>query len=61
MEMEEEDLVPVTDDFISSVGQDIHNRVPKVKRKRLSREEIKRQCHLQAPEEFQEQYLDILY
>jgi hypothetical protein len=41
METEEEELVPLTDDFISSVCQDIHNRFPKVKRKRLSREEIK--------------------
>jgi len=60
METEEEELVPLTDDFISSVCQDIHNRFPKVKRKRLSREEIKQRCHLQVPEEFQEQYLDIL-
>jgi hypothetical protein len=40
METEEDELVPLTDDFISSVGQDIHNRFPKVKRKILSREEI---------------------
>jgi hypothetical protein len=37
METEEEELVPLTDDFISSVCQDIHNRFPKVKRKRLKR------------------------
>jgi superfamily II helicase len=59
-ETEEEELVPLTDDFISSVCQDIHNRFPKVKRKRLSREDIKQRCHLQVPEEFQERYLDIL-
>ncbi len=41
METEEEELVPLTDDFISSVCQDIHNRFPKVKRKRLTREQIK--------------------
>jgi hypothetical protein len=41
METEEEELVPLTDDFISSVCQDIHNCFPKVKRKRLNREEIK--------------------
>jgi len=54
METEEDELVPLTDDFISSVCQDIHNCFPKVKRKRLSREEIKQQCHLQVLEEFQE-------
>jgi hypothetical protein len=41
METEDEELVPLTDDFISSVCQDIHNRFPKVNRKRLTREEIK--------------------
>jgi hypothetical protein len=41
MEIEEEEMVPLTDDFISSVCQDIHNLFPKLKRKRLSREEIK--------------------
>jgi hypothetical protein len=60
MEMEQDELVPLTDDFISSVCQDIHNCFPKVKRKRLSRDEIRRRCHLQVPEEFHERYLDIL-
>jgi superfamily II helicase len=54
MEIEEEELVPLMDDFISSVYQDIHNGFPKVKRKRLSREEIKQRCHLKVPEKFQE-------
>jgi hypothetical protein len=44
METEEDELVPLTDNFISSMCQDIHNRFPKVKRKRLSREEIRRRC-----------------
>jgi len=60
METEEDELVPLTDDFISSVCQDIHNCFPKVKRKRLTREEIRRRCHLQVPEEFHDRYLDIL-
>jgi hypothetical protein len=60
METEQDKLVPLMDDFISSVCQDIHIRFPKVKRKRLSREEIRRRCHLQVPEEFHDQYLDIL-
>jgi hypothetical protein len=32
METEQDKLVPLIDDFISSVCQDIHNRFPKVKR-----------------------------
>jgi hypothetical protein len=34
METEEDELVPLTDDFISSVCQDIHNCFPKVMRER---------------------------
>jgi hypothetical protein len=60
METEQDELVPLTDDFISSICQDTHNFLPKVKRKRLSREEIRRRCHLQVPEEFHDQYLDVL-
>jgi hypothetical protein len=40
METEEEEMVPLMDDFISSVCQDIHNHFPKGKRKKLSRDEI---------------------
>jgi hypothetical protein len=36
MEIKEEELVPLTDDFISSVCQDIHDCFPKMKKKRLS-------------------------
>jgi len=39
MEIEEEELVPLTDGFISSVCQNIHDRFPKVK-ERLSRQDI---------------------
>jgi hypothetical protein len=60
METEEEEMVPLMDDFISSVCQDIHKRFPKVKRKRLSRDEIQRPCHLQVLDEFKDRYLDIL-
>jgi hypothetical protein len=61
MEIEEEELIPLTDDFISSVCQDIHNPFPKVKRKRLSIQDIQQTCHLQVPEEFKERYVDILH
>jgi hypothetical protein len=57
METEEEELVPLTDDFISSVRQKCF---AKMNRKRLTREEIKQLCHLQVPKEFHHRYLDIL-
>ncbi len=42
MEIKEEELVPLKDNFIPSVCQDIHNCFPKVKRKRLSRDKIQK-------------------
>jgi hypothetical protein len=60
METEEEEMVPVMDEFISSICQDIHNCFPKVKKKRLSRDEIQRRCHLQVLDKFKDRYLDIL-
>jgi hypothetical protein len=50
MEIEEEELIPLTEDLISSVCQDIDSafRFPKVKRKRLSREDIQKRCHPQS-------------
>ena len=54
MEIEEEELVPLTDDFISSVCQDIHDLFPKVKKKRFSRQDIQKQCNLQVPKEYKE-------
>jgi hypothetical protein len=42
MKIEEEELIPLTDNFISSVCQDIHNCFPKVKKKRLSRQVIQK-------------------
>jgi len=58
LEIEDKKLVPLTDDFISTICQDCF---PKVKRKRLSREDIQKWCHLQTPEEYKEKYINILH
>ncbi len=42
IEIEEEALIPLTNDFVSSVYQDIHSCFLKVKRKRLSRDDIQK-------------------
>jgi hypothetical protein len=52
-EIEEEKLVPLIDEF--------PDRFPKVKRKRLSREDIQRRCHQQLPVEYKERYINILH
>jgi len=55
MKIEDEDMIPLTDDFISSVCHDIYTCFLKVKRKRLSRDDIQKRCHLQVADEFKEQ------
>jgi hypothetical protein len=61
LEIEEEELITLMDDFISSVCRGIHDHFLKVKRKRLSRLDIQKQCLLQLPGEFKEKNMDILY
>jgi len=55
MEIEEEEMVPLTDDFISSVCQDIYNCFSKDFPGKKSSDNA-----LQVPEEFKDRYLDIL-
>ncbi len=57
METEQDELVPLTDNFISSVC-----RVPQplCEEEKIVQGEIRRRCHLQVPEEFHDRYLDIL-
>jgi hypothetical protein len=52
IEIEEDELIPLTDDVISSVCSDTHNIFPEVKKKIWSRYQIEKNCHLQAPSEF---------
>jgi hypothetical protein len=54
VEVEEVELIPLIDNFISSVCQDIHKHFPKVKKKRLSRQDTQKRCHLQLRDEYKE-------
>jgi hypothetical protein len=57
--IEEEDLIPLTDDAMSSVCNDIHQRFPKMKKKTWSRNKISQKCHLQVPDEFKDRYINL--
>jgi len=61
IEIEAEKLIPLTDHAISSVCTGIHAKLPKIQKPRISQHEIARQCHLQVPNEFREQYINILF
>jgi NAD-dependent dihydropyrimidine dehydrogenase PreA subunit len=60
IEIEAEKLIPLTDHAISSVCAGIHAKLPKIHKPTISQDEIARQCHLQVPNEFREQYINIL-
>ncbi len=60
-EIEEEELFSLRDDIILSVCQDIHHKFPKIKKKRLSRQDIAQKFHVQFPKEFEEQYINISF
>jgi hypothetical protein len=61
IEMEEDKLYPLTDETAAGICAIIKNNIPDTPRPRLTKEDIARRCHLQVPDEFKTQYLDLLY
>ncbi len=61
IEIEKEELIPLNNNIISSVCADIHAKLPKIPKAKLSRKYIAHRCHLQVPEEFREQYINTLF
>jgi hypothetical protein len=60
IEMEEYKLYPLTDEATAGICAIIKSNIPNTPRTQLTREDIARCCHLQVPEEFKTQYLDLL-
>jgi hypothetical protein len=54
IEIKEEELIliPLTDEVIAWVCSEIQQKIPKVKKKTWSRQEIVKKCLLQVPKEF---------
>jgi hypothetical protein len=61
VEIEEDELYPLTDDTAAEICASIKNNIPKTTRTRLTRDEIARRCNLQVPDEYRERYIDILF
>jgi hypothetical protein len=59
--LEEEQPVPLTDKTISSIFVAIQDKLPKIQKPKISRDEIARWCNLQVLEEFLERYINIIY
>ncbi len=61
LEIEEEEIIPLADDIIATLCADIHERLPKVIKWNFLKENIAQVYKLQVPNEFKNQYINILY
>ncbi len=57
---EEDEPIPFKDDSLTTICEQIYQRLPKVKKRAWTRKEIKERCHLGAAEPYRSQYIDIL-
>ena len=57
---EEDEPIPFNDDSLTTICEQIYQRLPKVKKRAWTRKEIEERCHLGAPELYRNQYIDIL-
>jgi hypothetical protein len=57
---EKEEPIPLNDDSLATICEQIHQRLPKIKKRAWTRKEIEERCHLGAPEPYRSHYIDIL-
>jgi hypothetical protein len=51
----------MTENSISAIISDIHQKFPKVPKKQFTRDEIEKKAKLQVPNEYKKRYIDILF
>ncbi len=61
MDIEADPLIPMEDSTIASILSDIDKHLPKVPKKRLTKEEIAAKANLNVPNEYKDRYVNILY
>jgi hypothetical protein len=61
LDTEEDNPIPFSDESLATICEQIHQRLPKVKKRTWTRKEIEDRCHLGAPESYRSQYIDILF
>ncbi len=60
LDTEKDTPIPFNDESLATICEQIHQRLPKVKKRAWTRKEIEARCHLGAPEPYRNQYIDIL-
>jgi hypothetical protein len=61
MDAEPDEPIPMEDSTISAILQDLDNKLPKVPKRKLTKDEIAQKAHLNVPQEFKQKYIDILH
>ena len=61
MDVETDSLIPLEDSTIAAILSDIDKHLPKVPKKKLTKEEIAAKANLNVPNEFKDKYVNILY
>jgi hypothetical protein len=61
LKFEQEESLPQSEQTISAVISDIHQKFPKVPKKIFSKTESKQIANLHMPNEYKQRYVDILY
>ena len=53
--------IPLDNDSLAAICEQIHKWLPKIKKRMWTRKEIEDRCHLGAPEPYRSQYIDTLF
>jgi len=61
LDTEQDTPIPFSNERLATIFEQIHQRLPKVKKRTWTRKEIEDRCHLGAPEPYRSQYIDILF
>jgi hypothetical protein len=61
MDIETDPLIPMEDSTIASILSDIEKHLPKVPKKKLTKDEIAAKANLNVPNEYKDKYVNILY
>jgi hypothetical protein len=60
LDTEEDTPITFNDESLATICEQIHQRLPKVKKSAWTRKEIEERCHLGALEPYRSRYIDIL-
>ncbi len=61
VDTEDTTQIPIDDNTLAAICDQIYQRLPKVKKKTCTRNEIEKRCHLGALEAYRSWYIDTLF